>query len=138
MILYKSKSDIIGMFASSLCLLHCTFTPFLFIAHAQLASHDIAIPFWWKVLDYVFLAISFMAVYWSVKTTSKAWMKPAFWGTWAVLFFILMNEKVHLFHIPEFTIYLPSLGLVFLHIYNKKYCKCKEEECCAVSHKTQV
>ncbi len=135
MILHKNKSDIIGMFASSLCLLHCTFTPLLFIAHAQLASHHEGIPFWWKVLDYAFLAISFIAVYWSVKVTSKAWMKYAFWGTWSLLFVILINEKLHWLHIPEAAIYFPSLGLVFLHIYNRKYCTCKEDECCAVHHK---
>jgi hypothetical protein len=130
MVLYKSKSDIVGMLASSLCLLHCTLTPFIFIAHTQMSSHDVAPPLWWKVLDYAFLAISFVAVYWSVKNTSKQWIKVAFWITWALLFGVLMNEKAHLLHIPEATIFFPSIGLVLLHLYNKKYCQCKDEECC--------
>jgi len=131
MILYKSKSDIIGMLASGLCLLHCTLTPFIFIAHAHMGGHEASAPVWWKVLDYGFLAISFLAVYWSVKTTSKSWMKTAFWATWSILFIILMNEKVGWLPIPEFAIYFPSIGLVFLHLYNQKYCQCKDEECCA-------
>jgi hypothetical protein len=130
MVLYKSKSDILGMLASSLCLLHCTLTPFIFITQAQLSHHHGATPFWWKVLDYAFLIFSFVAVYWSTRNTSKQWIKVAFWIAWAFLFVVLMNEKVQLLPIPEFAIYFPSIGLVFLHFYNQRYCQCKDEECC--------
>lgn len=135
MILHKSKSDTLGMLASSLCLIHCILTPFIFIVHTQIVNHDASAPIWWKMLDYGFLAISFIAVYWSVKTTNAQWIKSAFWIVWSMLFIILMNEKVALLPIPEFAIYFPSIGLVFLHFYNQKYCQCKDEACCAQPHK---
>jgi len=128
-ILNRNKSDTIGMFASSLCLLHCVFTPFLFIAHAQTLCHEASAPFWWKILDYGFLIISFFAIYWSTKSTSKQWVKFALWSTWLLLCGIIINEKVGLFHISGYTIYIPSIGLVLLHLYNKKYCQCEEDRC---------
>ncbi|WP_420574347.1 MerC domain-containing protein [Kordia sp.] len=130
MILYKSKSDNIGIFASSLCLLHCLLTPMLFIVQTQIISHEVSAPLWWKTLDYVFLLISFMAIYWSTKTTSKLWMKYALWSAWTCLCIIILNEKMALLPIPEYAIYIVSMALVFLHLYNKKYCKCQEEQCC--------
>lgn len=134
MVLYKSKSDTIGMFASSLCLLHCMLTPFLFIAHAQTMCHEVSAPFWWKILDYGFLIISFFAIYWSTKSTSKQWIKFALWITWLFLCAIIINEKVQWFFIPEYVIYIPSFGLVILHLYNKKFCQCQKDQCCAVGN----
>jgi hypothetical protein len=131
MILNKSNSDFIGAFTSSLCLLHCVFTPFLFMVQTHTISHGVSVPFWWKMLDFVFLIISFVAIYWSSRNTSKQWMKSALWITWLCLCIIIINEKTAWFSIPEYAIYLPSLGLAFLHLYNRKYCQCQKDECCA-------
>ena len=131
MILYKSNSDVIGAVSSSLCLLHCLCTPFLFLAQTHAISHVGSVPFWWKILDFVFLIISFFAVYWSVKSTSKHWMKSALWITWLCLCIIILNEKTALIFIPGFAIYIVSFGLVLLHIYNKKFCQCEDDKCCA-------
>lgn len=138
MILYKSNSDFIGAFTSSLCLLHCVFTPFLFIVQTHAISHDVSVPFWWKILDFGFLIVSFIAIYWSSKTTSKQWMKFVLWITWLCLCIIIINEKVAWFSIPEYAIYLPSIGLVFLHLYNRKYCQCQKDECCVEHIKKPV
>ena len=69
MLLIKQKSDILGTFASSLCLVHCIATPFLFLAQASAATFYSGPPVWWKSLDYVCLAISFLAIFWSTKNT---------------------------------------------------------------------
>ena len=139
-ILHKSKSDTIGMFASGLCLVHCMLTPLIFIAQAQAQTvcHEISAPFWWKLLDVGFLMISFFAIYWSTKSTSKQWMKFALWVTWLLLCIIILNERLHWLHIPAYAIYIPSFGFVFLHLYNKKFCQCKEDQCCAVHSKKDV
>jgi hypothetical protein len=134
-ILYRSKSDTIGMFASSLCLLHCMLTPVLFIVQAQTVCHEVSVPFWWKLLDFVFLIISFFAIYWAAKSTSKQWIKYVLWLTWSVLCIIIFNEKIQWFLIPEYAIYIPSFGLVFLHLYNKKFCQCQKDQCCTVGNK---
>ncbi|TPN83062.1 MerC domain-containing protein [Aquimarina algicola] len=117
------------MIASSLCLLHCLITPFLFMAHAGTTMFQDTHSIWWKSLDIVFLGLSFIAISRSVKTTAKPKMKYAFWTSWVLLFIIVMNEKLSVFSLPEQTIYPVSLLLVALHFYNLKYCQCKEE-CC--------
>lgn len=131
MISIKQKSDVFGAAASGLCLIHCIATPFLFLAQVHAACCPAEVPTLWKSLDYIFLAISFIAIYWSTKTTSKDWVKFALWISWGILTFVLINEKVRWIFLPEYIIYLPALSLVFFHYYNLKYCKCNEDTCCA-------
>ncbi|AZJ33072.1 MerC mercury resistance protein [Tenacibaculum mesophilum] len=128
----KQKSDTLGALSSGLCLVHCLFTPFLFViqSHAACCSHE-AVPFWWKSIDVLFLVISFFAIQKSVQTTSKKWMQYALWITFLILFIIILNEYTQAMKLPEKSIYVPSLGLVFLHIYNRKYCQCANNTCCA-------
>lgn len=132
MITLTKKSDSIGAIASSLCLIHCLATPLLFIAQScsAVCCSSETVPGWWQWLDYAFLAISFFAIFWSTKTTSKDWMKIALWVSWAALLLVIVNEKTEWFPMKEFFIYIPALSLVALHLYNRKFCQCSEEECC--------
>ena len=123
-----SKSDIIGVMASSLCLLHCIATPLLFIAHASTITVESSRPWWWGGLDIIFLTISFIAVYWSTSNTSSRWMKYALWISWLLLSLILVNEKFEIWHISEESVYLPSMALVLLHIYNRRFCNCSDDK----------
>ena len=123
----RSKSDIIGVTASSLCFIHCLATPLLFVAHASAVAVEALHPWWWGTLDIIFLAISFFAVYWSAKNTSKRVMRFWFWSSWLVLAFVVLNEKVSIIPLFEETIYFPTMALVFLHIYNRRYCECNNE-----------
>jgi len=78
-----TKSDFIGSAASSLCLVHCVVTPFLFVAHTgHFHEHH------------------------------------------------TLNEKLQVVEIAEAFIYVPSIALVILHVYNRKYCQCIDEDCC--------
>lgn len=130
MLIIKLKSDLLGTFASSLCLVHCIATPFLFMAQASSATFFSGPPTWWKSIDYIFLAISFFAIFWSTKTTTLNWIKPLLWISFTVLAAIILNEKLALFPIPEILIYFPAIALVMLHLYNRKHCKCATENCC--------
>ncbi|MCK8521249.1 MerC domain-containing protein [Aquimarina sp. D1M17] len=125
----RNNSDTLGMIASTLCLAHCIATPFLFIAHSGTTILRDVHPTWWKTLDIIFLALSFMAIRKSAKTTAEPKMKYAFWISWSLLFIIIINEKLSILPIPEATIYLISSLLVGLHFYNQKYCQC-QQECC--------
>jgi len=108
-----SKPNVLGAFASILCLIHCFATPFLL-----------------GFLDLIFLSISFIAIWWSVKTTTKNWMRYALWLSWFVLAIVIFNEKLGVFPLLEEAIYVPSTALIFLHFYNKKYCNCGDTACC--------
>ena len=114
------NSDTFGAVASTLCLIHCILTPLLYV-----------LPLWWKGLNIAFLLVSFFAVYWSSKNTSKSFMKQLFWTSYILLVLVLLNEEIHLFHFPELVTYFAAVNLSFLHIYNRKFCNCKDNDCCS-------
>ncbi|TAI49257.1 MerC domain-containing protein [Flagellimonas allohymeniacidonis] len=129
----SSRSDLIGALASSFCLIHCVATPLLFtFPIVNSANNNHGHNLWWGILDLVFLGISLLAVNKSATHTTKSWVGYALWGTWGSLALIILNEKISLIPIWEEAIYLPAIALVFLHIYNRKYCRCGNEKCCAV------
>ncbi len=126
------KPDTFGALASTLCIIHCVVTPFIFIAHTCAAGGCEAAPVWWKSLDYIFLIVSFFAVERSAKNTSKNFMKPALWVSWFLLFALIINEKLHWLPLPETMLYITAISLAALHIYNLKYCQCKNDKCCTI------
>jgi len=126
----KINADLIGACASTLCTIHCLATPFLFLASTCTKSCCSAAPFWWLWIDYAFLLISFFAVYKSIRTTSKFWIKPTLWISWTALFiFIIIEHNLNL-NLSNIYKYSAALSLAGFHIYNMKYCKCKSEQCC--------
>jgi len=128
------KSDSIGIMASTLCFLHCLATPLLFIGHVSASPIKEHYPLWWGTLDVLFLGVSFFAVYWSTLTTSKTWIKYAFWFSWILLSLTIMTEKLELWPLPEVAIYPPTIGLIVLHFYNRRYyCNCEEKNCCTTN-----
>jgi hypothetical protein len=130
MIITTVKTDKVGIIASALCMIHCIATPFLFLAKSSSVSCCEDSPNWWSSLDFLFLLISFFAIYQVSKNSTKNLVKYAMWTCWAFLLTILLNEKIHLFSLYEYTIYFPALTLVILHFYNLKYCQCKTDTCC--------
>ncbi len=130
MILTKN-SDLYGAFASGLCLIHCVATPFLFMAGPSTIHMDELSPWWWGILDYLFIGIAFLAVYRSAQTTSLQWMKYALYISWVAMSLILLNEKFEVAHLMEEVIYIPAVALVVLHLYNRKHCKCATDHCCS-------
>lgn len=129
---FEINSDSLGSLASGLCLLHCIATPILF-AMQPITAHVEGAPIWWKSLDYIFLLLSFFAVFWSAKNSSKTWVKYALWTSWFLLTLAILNEKMELFHLGELVVYIPAISLIGLHLYNRKYCQCADETSCATS-----
>jgi len=123
----QNNSDTFGALASGLCLLHCIITPFIFIVQSSTADH-VEVPVWWGTIDIILIIISFIAVYWSGKNTTKQWVKFGLWLCWALMSFVIINEKIGLLELSESSIYAPAIGLISLHIYNRKYCKCKDSD----------
>ena len=126
------KSDLVGAVASGLCVVHCIATPFLFIAQSCSVSGCCeSSPAWWSSIDYLFIGITFFAVYHSGKSTSKPWVKYAMYAAWVILSLLILNEKLVFSPIPEWWKYITAFGLISLHLYNLKFCQCAEETCCA-------
>ncbi len=130
MLVIKQKPDTFGSLASALCLIHCIATPFLFISQTCALTGCSETPIWWQFIDYLFLAISFVAIYWTTHTTTINWIKPLMWLSWLALFTVIINEKLKWLSIPETVIYIPAFALIATHIYNRKYCGCHKKSCC--------
>ena len=127
------KPDTIGAIASSLCLIHCIITPFIFIAQSCTATCCNNAPDWWIWLDYLFLTISFWAVYQSTQKTSKKFMKPLLWSLWIALCLAIINQRIQLIHVSQNLTHVFAISLAAFHLYNLKYCQCKTEQCCATN-----
>lgn len=123
------SADNIGMASSSLCLVHCMITPFVFIAQACTLSCCAESPSWWKAIDFLFLAISFIAVFFAAKSTSKQWVKIAFYILFVLLSFFILNEHIGNLQLTRLLLYIPAFLLFALHLYNKKYCNCSGNNC---------
>ena len=126
----KTKSDLFGVLASSLCMVHCLATPLIFVVQASTATCSEVGPWWWRVMDYLFLVVSLAAIFHSAKLTSLKWMPKALYACWGILAFLILNDSFHVLPIPHAMIYLPAFSLVFLHLYNRKYCRCETDTCC--------
>ena len=129
--LLLEKSDTFGAIASFLCMAHCILTPFVIVALQAYAVNGYEInPFWWQNLDFLFIIISFIAIYQSTKNSNNISIKYALWINWFALFFLILNEKTEWFSLAEIITYIVAFTLASLHIYNLNYCQCKSEECC--------
>jgi len=124
------KPDILGALASSICLVHCIATPFIFIAQTCSATCCETSPSWWNWIDYLFLLISYFAVYQSTKNSLNSIIKYALWSSWALFSMTIINERLHFIHLPEYVKYIAGFLLVILHLYNLKYCQCKTDKGC--------
>lgn len=112
----------IGIISSTLCFIHCLATPFLFLAKTCSVTCCDSSPVWWRVLDVLFLLLSFYAVYSATKETSKKWVKIALYITWVLLLLVILNEYFHFILLFEEAIYFPSILLIVFHFYNKRSC----------------
>ena len=128
--LLNSKSDYIGASASTLCLIHCMITPLLFAVQATSLSCSEISPWWWKLVDYVFLAVTFFAIYFTNKSTSSTWIPRVLWIFWGFLALLVINDSLHIIGIPHVLIYVPAIAMTILHLYNRRYCHHEGDECC--------
>ena len=122
--------DTIGIIAGSLCTIHCIATPFLFIAKACSTACCAEAPVWWIMIDYLFLFISFIAIFFVSKVVNIKWLKISFWTSWTFLLFSILDHSFAIFYLPQNFIYIPSFLIVALHFYNVKFCKCQDITCC--------
>ena len=123
-------SDYVGASASGLCLIHCIATPILFLSQASLISISNEMLFLWQSLNFLFLAISFIAIYYSVKNSSNSYVKILLFLSWLILSGLILIELFEILSIAEFYTYIAAISLSILHIYNLNYCRCEDDSCC--------
>ena len=121
--------DRIGMISSVLCMIHCISTPFLFIAKACATSCCSDSPLWWQTVDYIFLAISLIAIYSVSKNSTITWLKASFWTSCFLLMILLINHSFQIVSLNSNLIFVPAFIIVVLHFYNLHFCNCSSKSC---------
>ena len=84
MVLTTRNSDYIGAIAGILCIIHCIITPLLFLINAELATNQTLFAL--QLTGYVFLIISFFAVYRSALNTTNNIVKALFFFFWQQIY----------------------------------------------------
>ena len=130
MLISIKNSDYVGACASVLCMLHCMVSPILFMSQTQTVNISTEIPFLWQSVNYIFLFISMIAVYFSIKNSTKLFVKILLAISWFSLSFLIINEGLEGFHFPEIFTYIFASLLSFFHLYNLKYCQSEDAKCC--------
>ena len=110
----SAKSDKAGIASAVLCTIHCLVVPVLFLLKMSWTQHTaIDLPSWWEKIDYLFLLISFFAVYHSASHTKTIEIKYSLWLFWSILVLaIVFQSKLH------WLAYIASAGLVITHLIN--------------------
>ena len=121
--------DKIGIISSTLCMIHCIGTPFLFIAKSCSPTCCSDAPTWWLMIDYLFLLISFFAIFHTTNSSTSLWLRIFFWTTWTILLFSIVDHSFNYHIFPKNFSYFPGLTIVALHFYNLKINKCENNNC---------
>ena len=130
----STNSDTYGAIVSGACLVHCLLTPLLFILPMEFTLLPIGGSLVFYLLEITFLVLSFLAVYYSAKTTSHHWVKYALYASWASLSILIVNEQLAIFQWNEMLHYLPAIALIGLHLFNRKQHKCHTQSCNVSRH----
>lgn len=124
-------SNSLGVVASALCMVHCAVTPFLFALHPVMenwaATHDHAHAhshgsLFWESFDYLFLVLSLVAVWFSVRHSHNKALKGILWMAWGVLTFGLLIELQGIAW-GQYIMYVGSAALIIAHIQNYRICR---------------
>lgn len=114
--LFKN-SDLIGAWASFLCMVHCLVLPIII----SLSVFSLGINHeHWHALDYIFVGISLIAVLYASRRSNLTWIKAGLWITFGIFSFALLGHD--LFPGLLWLSLGASLVLMALHLFNHKAC----------------
>ena len=108
------KADYIGITGSVLCIIHCLITPVLLLTTSLLQDSTLRVGY--LSLDYVFIGVNIIAVYFATRHYAPPHIK---FGLWGFLFLfataLLLEETAPAF---QYIAYAASAGLVITHLLN--------------------
>lgn len=111
----SQKADYMGITGSVLCLLHCLVTPVLLLTSTAL-QQSATLRFGFLSLDYVFIGINCVAVYFATRQYAPPAIKRSLWGFLALFSVSLLVEDTA--PIFQYIAYVASAGLVISHLMN--------------------
>jgi hypothetical protein len=109
---------------------HCIATPFIFVAQScHVDACCDASPGWWSAIDYVFVGITFAAVFFSARQSAHQWIKISLYASWVILTALVFNEKMDWIALADEWKYGAAFALISLHLYNRRFCQCGDDSC---------
>ncbi|WP_338763659.1 MerC domain-containing protein [Bernardetia sp. ABR2-2B] len=131
------NSDFIGAMSAFLCIIHCAIVPILMgihsfyyagdalvshtehsHSHSSLHSLNFLEGSHWHTLDYFFIAITLIAVYFATRRSIVSWVKTGLWSA-ASLFVISILLEEFIVGI-EYLAYFASALLIVFHFLNQR------------------
>ncbi|GAB3999454.1 hypothetical protein GCM10028807_49700 [Spirosoma daeguense] len=110
----ERKADYIGITGSVLCIIHCLITPMLLMTTSFFQDEQLRIGY--LSLDYVFIVVNIIAVYFATRHYAPIGIKRALWGFLLLFSFAIILEDVN--EAFEYLGYAASAGLVITHLLN--------------------
>lgn len=105
----RNTSDILGIGASFLCMLHCSVAPLLIsISYLEWLQ--------FPYLDFIFICLSVLAMFITLKHLHKPILKILFPLAFLVLIIGVLNENILIMDIPLHII--GSSLLIIMHLWN--------------------
>ncbi|HEY0108441.1 MAG TPA: MerC domain-containing protein [Fibrella sp.] len=111
------KADYIGITGSVLCLIHCLAAPVVVMTSNLLRDDTLRTGF--LSLDYVFIAINIVAVYFAARQHTSSAIRTALWSFLFLFTLGLLLENVN--PLFEYIAYAASTGLVISHLINLRH-----------------
>lgn len=108
------KADYIGITGSVLCIIHCLITPILLLTSSVLQNSTVRVGY--LSLDYVFIGVNIIAVYFATRHYAPSAIKRSLWGFLSLFTVALLLEETA--PIFEYLAYTASAGLVITHLLN--------------------
>ncbi len=112
--LLSRKADYIGITGSVLCIIHCVVTPLLLMTTSLLHDEHLRVGF--LSLDYLFIGVNIVAVYFATRQALSLLVRRALWGFLTLFTVALLLEDVS--EIFQLMGYVASAGLVMTHLIN--------------------
>jgi hypothetical protein len=123
---YNEGADKLGIASALVCTVHCLLIPALFLIKYLWAGNTGEglpglgsvhhgggmLPWWWESLDYLFLIVSFIAVYHAASHAASTAIKLSLWVFWSFLATSIFFEQLH------WMAYIASAGLIVTHLIN--------------------
>ncbi|CCG98328.1 hypothetical protein FAES_0314 [Fibrella aestuarina BUZ 2] len=112
------KADYIGITGSILCIIHCLAAPALVVT-SNLLQRDGVLQAGFLGLDYAFIAVNIVAVYFATRQHTTPAIRFALWAFLALFGVCLLLEDVS--PVFEYVAYAASAGLVTSHLLNLRH-----------------
>lgn len=112
--LLSRKADYIGITGSVLCIIHCLVTPVLLMSTSLLTDDTFRVGF--LSLDYVFIGINIIAVFFATRHFASPLVKTCLWSFLSLFTVAILLEDVS--PVFEYLGYFASAGLAITHLVN--------------------